>query len=107
MQLYQQKNKYFIDMIKFVKNSSSNNVLCKWGFDNETNLLLLLNDLPAISWISSTDVELIAIVNGVRTIQRFLDITPANLEKLGLIKEVQFETSNERMLVMPKLNYQR
>lgn len=55
-------------MIKFVKNSSSNNVLCKWGFDNKTNLLLLLNDLPAISWISSTDVELIAIVNGVRTI---------------------------------------
>jgi T-complex protein 1 subunit epsilon len=32
---------YFTDMVKAVKDSGANMVICQWGFDDEANHLLL------------------------------------------------------------------
>ncbi|CAD8166743.1 unnamed protein product [Paramecium pentaurelia] len=98
--LYQQEQQYFVDMVKLVKASGANIALCQWGFDDEANHLLLQNELPAVRWVSGTDVELIAMATGARIIPRFQEITPEKLGKAGCVKEVQFGTSNERMLVI-------
>jgi T-complex protein 1 subunit epsilon len=50
--------------------------MCQWGFDDEANHLLLQNDLPAVRWVSGTDIELIAVATGGRIVPRFADLTP-------------------------------
>jgi T-complex protein 1 subunit epsilon len=91
---------YFVDMVDKVKKSGATIALCQWGFDDEANHLLLQNDLPAVRWVSGTDIELIAIATGGRIIPRFSEITPEKLGKAGLIRELHFGTLNERMLVI-------
>lgn len=98
--LYQQEQQYFIDMVKKVKDSGANIALCQWGFDDEANHLLLQNNLPAVRWVSGTDIELIAMATGGRIIPRFQEITPEKLGKAGLIEELHFGTTNERMLAI-------
>lgn len=98
--LHAQEQKYFIDMVKKVKDSGATIALCQWGFDDEANHLLLQNNLPAVRWVSGTDIELIAMATGGRIIPRFEEITPEKLGKAGLIKELHFGTLNERMLVI-------
>ncbi len=39
--LYEMEQKYFVDMVKSVKDSGANLVLCQWGFDDEANHLLM------------------------------------------------------------------
>lgn len=56
--------------------------------------------MPAVRWVSGTDIELIAVATGGRIIPRFEDIDPKKLGKAKLVKEIQFGTSNERMLVI-------
>lgn len=34
---------YFVDMVKQVKDSGANLVLCQWGFDDEATHLLMQN----------------------------------------------------------------
>ncbi len=41
--LFEQEQKYFVDMVQQVKTSGANLVLCQWGFDDEANHLLLQN----------------------------------------------------------------
>jgi len=74
--------------------------MCQWGFDDEANHLLLVNDLPAVRWVSGGDIELIAMATGGRIIPRFQDITPEKLGRAGIIKEVQFGTMQEKALVI-------
>merc|ERR1712166_853928 len=45
-------------------------------------------------------IELLAIATGGRIIPRFEEITPEKLGKAGLIKEVSFGTSNERVILI-------
>lgn len=66
-------------MVKMVKDSGANIVLCQFGFDDEANHLLLVNELPAVRWISGTDVELIAMATGARIVPRFQELTNAKL----------------------------
>jgi T-complex protein 1 subunit epsilon len=47
-----------------------------------------------------TDIELIAMATGGRIIPRFQEITPEKLGRAGLVKEIGFGTTNERMLVI-------
>ena len=35
------EQKYFVDMVKKVKDSGANMVVCQWGFDDEANHLLV------------------------------------------------------------------
>lgn len=41
--LANQEQEYFVDMVKRVKESGADVVLCQWGFDDEANHLLLKN----------------------------------------------------------------
>src|SRR5688572_21813437 len=87
-------------MVKKVKDSGANLVICQWGFDDEANHLLLQNQLPAVRWVGGVELELIAIATGGRIVPRFQELTPEKLGRAGLVREVGFGTTKERMLVI-------
>ena len=74
--LQKMEQDYFVDMVKRVKDSGANVVLCQWGFDDEANHLLMQNDLPAVRWVGGVEIELLAIATDGRIIPRFEEITP-------------------------------
>ena len=47
----------FEDMIKRVKDTGANLVICQWGFDDEANHLLMQNELPAVRWVGGPEIE--------------------------------------------------
>jgi T-complex protein 1 subunit epsilon len=91
---------YFVDMVKRVKDSGANVVLCQWGFDDEANHLLYQNGLPAVRWVGGVEIELLAIATGARIVPRFEEISESKLGKAGLIKEMSFGTSNDRVILI-------
>ena len=98
LQEYEQKK--FQEMIDYVKESGANVVACQWGFDDEANHLLLANDLTAIRWVGGSELELLAIATNGRIVPRFEDLTPEKLGHCGTIKELEFGTTRDRMLVI-------
>lgn len=98
LQAYE-KNK-FEEMIKQIKDTGANLVICQWGFDDEANHLLLQNKLPAVRWVGGPEIELIAIATNARIVPRFEDLTPEKLGKAGLVRELSFGTTRDRMLVI-------
>jgi T-complex protein 1 subunit epsilon len=59
--LQEQEQQYFIDMVKLVKDTGSNLVICQWGFDDEANHLLYQNNLPALRWVGGVDLEVLSL----------------------------------------------
>jgi len=98
LQEYEQKK--FQEMIDLVKASGANVVACQWGFDDEANHLLLANGLNAIRWIGGSELELLAIATNGRIVPRFEDLTADKLGKAGVIKELEFGTTKDHMLVI-------
>ncbi|KAI5960908.1 CCT5 [Candida theae] len=98
LQEYEQKK--FQEMIDSVKESGANVVACQWGFDDEANHLLLANGLNAIRWIGGSELELLAIATNGRIVPRFEDLSAAKLGKAGVIKELEFGTTKDHMLVI-------
>ena len=98
--MHAQEQKYFKDMVQKVKDSGANIAMCQWGFDDEANHLLILNDLLAVRWVAGGDVELLAMATGGRIIPRFKEISKEKLGQAGLIKELSFGTNQEKMLVI-------
>ncbi|WLF79551.1 T-complex protein 1 subunit epsilon [Lodderomyces elongisporus] len=98
LQEYEQKK--FQEMIDHVKASGANVVACQWGFDDEANHLLLANGLNAIRWIGGSELELLAIATNGRIVPRFEDLSADKLGKAGVIKELEFGTTKDRMLVI-------
>ncbi len=47
----------FTDMVKRVKDTGANLVICQWGFDDEANHLLMQNELPAVRWVGGPEIE--------------------------------------------------
>ncbi|KDQ57120.1 hypothetical protein JAAARDRAFT_58601 [Jaapia argillacea MUCL 33604] len=90
----------FADMIKRVKDTGANLVICQWGFDDEANHLLMQNDLPAVRWVGGPEIELIAIATNGRIVPRFEDLAPEKLGKAGVVREVTFGTTRDKMLVI-------
>ncbi|TDL19913.1 hypothetical protein BD410DRAFT_791543 [Rickenella mellea] len=90
----------FEEMIKRVKDTGANLVICQWGFDDEANHLLLANDLPAVRWVGGPEIELIAIATNGRIVPRFEDLTAQKLGKAGIVREVTFGTTRDKMLVI-------
>jgi len=97
---YRWNSNIFIDMVKQVKDTGSNLVLCQWGFDDEANHLLYQNQLPAIRWVGGVELELIAIATGGRIVPRFSEATSEKLGRAGIVREIAFGTTKERMLVI-------
>ncbi|KAL6714476.1 T-complex protein 1 subunit epsilon [Lecanora helva] len=94
-----EKNK-FTEMIQQIKDTGANVVICQWGFDDEANHLLLQNELPAVRWVGGPEIELIAIATNGRIVPRFEDLSKAKLGKAGVVREMSFGTTREKMLVI-------
>jgi len=90
----------FEEMVKQVKDTGANLVICQWGFDDEANHLLLKNELPAVRWVGGPEIELIAIATGGRIVPRFADLTAEKLGSAGIVRELTFGTTKDRMLVI-------
>jgi T-complex protein 1 subunit epsilon len=90
----------FAEMINMIKDTGANLVICQWGFDDEANHLLLQNDLPAVRWVGGPEIELIAIATNGRIVPRFEDLSAEKLGKAGIVREMEFGTTREKMLVI-------
>lgn len=99
--------KKFEEMVKQVKDTGANLVICQWGFDDEANHLLLQRELPAVRWVGGPEIELIAIATGGRIVPRFEELTKEKLGKAGIVKELSFGTTKERMLVIEECQNSR
>ncbi|PNS16227.1 T-complex protein 1 subunit epsilon [Sphaceloma murrayae] len=98
--LQQYERGKFEEMIKQIKDTGANVVICQWGFDDEANHLLLTNSLPAVRWVGGPEIELIAIATNGRIVPRFEDLSAAKLGKAGIVREMSFGTTREKMLVI-------
>jgi len=58
------------------------------------------NNLPAVRWVGGVEIELLAIATGARIVPRFEELTPDKLGKCGLIKEMNFGTSTDKVLLV-------
>merc|ERR1712136_530500 len=90
----------FEEMVKQVKDTGANLVICQWGFDDEANHLLLQNQLPVVRWVGGPEIELIAIATGGRIVPRFCELTADKLGEAGIVRELSFGTTKDRMLVI-------
>uniref|UniRef100_A0A4W5MD79 T-complex protein 1 subunit epsilon n=1 Tax=Hucho hucho TaxID=62062 RepID=A0A4W5MD79_9TELE len=97
----------FLEMIKQIKDTGANLAICQWGFDDEANHLLLQNELPAIRWVGGPEIELIAIATGGRIVPRFSELTAEKLGSAGVVKEICFGTTKDRMLVIEECKNSR
>jgi len=95
-ELYEQEQEYFRDMIKKIKNSGANLVICQWGFDDEANHHLLQQELPAVRWVGGVEIEHIAIATGARIVARVEELTPEKLGTAGRVKQISMGTNNSR-----------
>ncbi|EME88392.1 uncharacterized protein MYCFIDRAFT_71392 [Pseudocercospora fijiensis CIRAD86] len=98
LQKYEQAK--FAEMIQQIKDTGANVVICQWGFDDEANHLLLTNELPAVRWVGGPEIELIAIATNGRIVPRFEDLSAQKLGKAGIVREMSFGTTREKMLVI-------
>jgi T-complex protein 1 subunit epsilon len=98
--LHEQEQQYFVDMVAKCKDSGATLVICQWGFDDEANHLLLQAGLPSVRWVGGVEIELIAIATGGRIVPRFEDLTPDKLGSAGVVREVDFGTDADRMLII-------
>jgi len=98
--LFQREQAYFGDMVEQCKACGANLVICQWGFDDEANHLLLQAELPAVRWVGGVELELIAIATGGRIVPHMGELDASKLGRAGVVREVSFGTTKERMLVI-------
>ncbi|VDK31966.1 unnamed protein product [Taenia asiatica] len=98
--LRQYEQDKFVEMVDMVKKTGANLVICQWGFDDEANHLLLSRQLPAVRWVGGAEIELIAIATGGRIVPRFEELTAEKLGHAGVVRELTFGTTKDRMLVI-------
>jgi len=92
----------FDEMVKQVKDAGATLAICQWGFDDEANHLLLQRELPAVRWVGGPEIELIAIATGGRIVPRFQELSAEKLGYAGLVRELSFGTTKDKMLVIEK-----
>ncbi|XP_060680773.1 T-complex protein 1 subunit epsilon [Hemiscyllium ocellatum] len=97
----------FEEMVNQIKDTGANLAICQWGFDDEANHLLLQNKLPAIRWVGGPEIELIAIATGGRIVPRFSELTSEKLGTAGIVKEISFGTTKDKMLVIEECQNSR
>jgi T-complex protein 1 subunit epsilon len=98
--LYELEQAYYVKLVQDIKASGATVALSQWGFDDEANHLLFANELPAVRWIGGVEIELIAMATGSRIVPRFQELTPEKLGRAGVIREIHFGTTDEKMLVI-------
>jgi len=100
MKLYEMEQQYFTSMVKAVKDTGANLVLCQWGFDDEANHLLYQNQLPAVRWVGGVEMELIAIATNGRIVPRFQEVHASKLGRAQKVKEITLGTTKDHMIVI-------
>jgi len=90
----------FDEMVKQVKDAGATLAICQWGFDDEANHLLLQRELPAVRWVGGPEIELIAIATQGRIVPRFQELSADKLGWAGLVREINFGTTKDKMLVI-------
>jgi len=90
----------FDEMVAQVKDAGATLAICQWGFDDEANHLLLQRELPAVRWVGGPEIELIAIATAGRIVPRFQELSPDKLGFAGLVREMTFGTTKDKMLVI-------
>uniref|UniRef100_A0A6T8ZQU5 T-complex protein 1 subunit epsilon n=1 Tax=Pyrodinium bahamense TaxID=73915 RepID=A0A6T8ZQU5_9DINO len=105
--LYEHEQQYFRDQIKYIKEAGANLVICQWGFDDEANHLLYQQKLPAVRWVGGVELELIAIATGGRIVPRFEELRPEKLGTAGVVREINFGTTKDQMLVIEECQKSR
>jgi T-complex protein 1 subunit epsilon len=98
--LHDNEQKYFVDQVKRCKDSGASLILCQWGFDDEANHLLFQAGLPSVRWVGGVEIELIAIATGARIVPRFEELKSDKLGRAGIIREIDFGTTKDKMLVI-------
>jgi T-complex protein 1 subunit epsilon len=53
-----------------------------------------------VRWVGGVELELVAIATGARIVPRFKELTAEKLGSAGRVREMEFGTTNERMLVI-------
>ncbi|KAH1027826.1 T-complex protein 1 subunit epsilon [Dendroctonus ponderosae] len=99
-ELRQYEQDKFKEMVDLVKKAGATLAICQWGFDDEANHLLLQQNLPAVRWVGGPEIELIAIATGGRIVPRFEELSPEKLGSAGLVRELSFGTTNDKMMVI-------
>jgi len=99
-QLRAYEKETFEKMVEQVKETGANLAICQWGFDDEANHLLLQRELPAVRWVGGPEIELIAIATGGRIVPRFQELSKEKLGSAGLVRELTFGTTKDKMLVI-------
>lgn len=90
----------FEEIVNKVKEAGATLAICQWGFDDEANHLLLQKKLPAVRWVGGPEIELIAIATGGRIVPRFEELTPEKLGFAGVVRQLSFGTTKDKMLVI-------
>jgi T-complex protein 1 subunit epsilon len=98
--LAQIEQDYFIDMVRRVKATGANLVICQWGFDDEANHLLVAHGLPAVRWVGGVELELIAIATGGRIVARFEEVSADKLGHAKVVREVALDTTKDRLILI-------
>ena len=62
--------------------------------------MLMHEKLPAIRWVGGVELELLAIATGGRIVPRFQELTPEKLGAAGVVREVAFGTTKDRMIII-------
>jgi T-complex protein 1 subunit epsilon len=105
--LQQYEKDKFEEMVTQVKNAGANLVICQWGFDDEANHLLMQRELPAVRWVGGPEIELIAIATNGRIVPRFSELSADKLGSAGIVREISFGTTKDRMLVIEECSNTR
>jgi len=87
-------------MVQRCKDSGATLVICQWGFDDEANHLLFQAGLPSVRWVGGVEIELIAIATGGRIVPRFDELKSDKLGRAGSVRELDFGTTKDKMLVI-------
>ncbi|ORD96572.1 TCPE [Hepatospora eriocheir] len=69
----------FLEMIRLVKESGADLVLCQWGFDDEATSMLLENDLPAVRWVPGHELGYLGSLLNGKIVSRFEDLSSDSL----------------------------
>ena len=100
MDLYEQEQNYFRNMVKLIKDSGANLAICQWGFDDEANSLLFQNGIHAVRWVGGLEMEALAIATGAKIVPRFEELSPDKLGYAGCVREEQVGTTKESLLMV-------
>lgn len=81
-------------------------------FLNKISRKLIINNkitgkLQDFYYITGPEIELIAIATGGRIVPRFEELTPEKLGSAGLVREISFGTTKDRMLVIEECSNSR